>query len=40
MKNNFGGVKNSDQKFIRTLSNKGTWKIPIQKQFIDIDKNR
>ena len=40
MKNNFGGVKNSDQKFIRTLSNKDTWKIPIQKQFIDRDKNR
>ena len=40
VKNNFGGVKNSDQKFIRTLSNKDTWKIPIQKQFIDRDKNR
>ena len=40
MKNNFGGIKNSDQKFIRTLSNKDTWKIPIQKQFIDRDKNR
>ena len=40
MKNNFGGIKNSDQKFIRTLSNKDTWKIPIQKQFIDREKNR
>ena len=38
MKNNFGRVKNSDEKFLKTLSNNNTWKIPIQKQFIDRDK--